>query len=137
MTGFVLDCSIAASWCFKDQATPQTDRLLDRARRDGAAVPALWSWEVANILTIALRRARITPSEANACLWLFALLPISIDAGSHARAWRETFQIAQAHKLTAYDAAYLELALRLNWELATRDAALIRAAGTLGVTVLP
>lgn len=137
MTAFVLDASIAISWCFAAQASPATDVLLARVRTDNAIVPALWWWEVSNVMTMAVRRNRISLNEAVARFSLLAALPISIDQEAQARAWRETFLMAEAHALTAYDAAYLELALRLGLELATRDADLARAASAVGVTVLP
>jgi len=135
--GMVLDSSIALSWCFEDEASPSTDALLDRLRDEGGLAPGLWSWEIANVLTFAVVRARITPAEAQARLTQLQLLPILIDPEAVDRAWRETFALAQAHKLTAYDAAYLELAVRSGLPLATKDSDLRAAAATIGVKVLP
>jgi len=137
MTGFVLDCSIAMSWCFEDEAAPETDALLERVRDDGAIVPALWHWEVANVLTSAVRRARISASDASARLALLAALPIVTDPDGPSRAWREAFLLAQTHTLTAYDAAYLELAVRGGLDLATKDTSLKQAALAIGVKVIP
>jgi predicted nucleic acid-binding protein len=129
----VIDASAAACWLFKDEATPATDDLLTRVQNSGGVVPALWNWEIANLLTAGIRRARLTVAEATGHLADLALLPIAIDAEAPARAWRETFLLAHAHKLTAYDAAYLELAQRTGLELASKDADLCAAASTLGV----
>jgi predicted nucleic acid-binding protein len=137
MTAFVLDCSIAMTWCFEDEASPDADRLLDRLRDDGAIVPMLWFWEVANVLNAAVRRGRLAPGEVPPRLRLLSALPIEVDAEGAARAWRETLMLAQAHGLTAYDAAYLELALRHGAELATLDKDLRAAASGLGVKVVP
>jgi predicted nucleic acid-binding protein len=76
---------------------------------------------------------RITAADARAYVADLAVLPIAIDIDASDRAWRETFLLAQAHNLTAYDAAYLELAQRTGLELASKDAALLAAAAALGV----
>ncbi|MGD9981490.1 MAG: type II toxin-antitoxin system VapC family toxin [Hyphomonadaceae bacterium] len=131
--GVVVDASAAACWIFKDEATPATDALLTRVRNTGGVVPALWNWEVANLLLSGIRRARISVADASGHLADLALLPIAIDAECAARAGRETFLLARAHNLTAYDAAYLELAQRTGLDLASKDAALCAVAAALGV----
>lgn len=137
MSALVLDCSVAIAWCFEDEASDAGDTLLERVRDDGALVPALWFWEVANVLTLAARRGRIGSGDVAARLALLTALPIRIDNEGVARAWRETALLAQAEALTVYDAAYLELALRLGAPLATLDAELQQAAVRVGVRVLP
>jgi predicted nucleic acid-binding protein len=77
LSTFVLDCSITMSWCFEDEASPQSDRLLDRLRDHGALVPALWFWEVANVLNAALRHGRVSAADVSARLRLLTALPIS------------------------------------------------------------
>jgi len=129
----VIDASAAACWIFKDEAGPATDGLLTRVRDSGGVAPALWNWEIANLIIAGVRRARLTMADASAHLADLALLPISIDAEATGRAWRETLILARAHDLTAYDAAYLELAQRSGLELASKDAALCAAAAALGV----
>ncbi len=79
MTAFVLDCSVTLAWCFADEATPETDALLDRLRQDGAIVPALWRWEVGNVLALAVRRGRLDQSAATDRLRLLDALPIALD----------------------------------------------------------
>ena len=125
------------SWCFEDEARPETDLLLEALRDRGAVVPPLWYWEVANVLNAAVRRGRIGASDVSARLSLLGSLPIAADEESTARAWRETRLLAEAHRLTVYDAAYLELAVRRGADLATTDAELRSAAAALGVTLLP
>jgi predicted nucleic acid-binding protein len=137
MTAFVLDCSVTMSWCFQDEARPETDALLERLRDDGAIVPQLWFWEVANVLNMAVRRKRINAAGASAQLGVLATLPIAPDPDGVAQAWRETLRLAQAEGLTVYDASYLELAMRIGADLATTDADLRAAAVRLGVTVVP
>jgi len=137
VSAFVLDCSVTLAWCFGDEASPETDALLDRLRQDGAVVPGLWRWEVGNVLALAVRRGRIDHSEATDRLRLLDALPIMFDTEGPGRAWRETFLLAQMHRVTVYDAAYLELALRTGADLATLDTDLIAAAGAAGVRVAP
>jgi predicted nucleic acid-binding protein len=136
LSTFVLDCSIAVAWCFEDEATPQTDALLDRLRDEGAAVPALWSLEVGNALLQAERRGRIPTARVTAFVDLLAGLPIEPEADTSRRALREVLALARAERLTTYDASYLELAGRRALPLATRDQALQRAAKRLGVPLL-
>lgn len=133
----VVDCSVAVSWCFEDEASEAADALLLRIRDDGAVVPSLWHLEIANVLIQAARRRRITPDDAGARLRLMAALPIATDAETATRAWRDTLALARTEGLTAYDAAYLELAIRRHLPLATRDKALAEAARRRGVEVLP
>ena len=137
MNAFVLDCSVAMAWCFEDEARPETDQLLDRVRDDGAIVPALWFWEVANVLGVALRRRRISEGDAAARLDLLSAMPVTVDEAGVARAWRETRMLALAQRLTVYDAAYLELASRRGADLASTDADLWAAAHRIGVPVIP
>lgn len=136
MTAFVLDSSVALAWCFADEASPASDRLLDRLQRDGAVVPALWPLEVANVLRMAERRRRIACSSSDRFVDLLARLPISIDEETAGRAMGDTLALARDRDLTVYDAAYLELARRLVLPLATRDLDLRKAARAERVALL-
>jgi predicted nucleic acid-binding protein len=133
----VLDASLALSWLFDDEATAETDRLLDRVRHEGAIVPALWRLELGNILLQAERRGRISRESIAERLMLIARLPISVDPETNARAWRDTLDIARSERLSAYDAAYLELALRRGAPLLTLDQELATAARCRGCDVHP
>jgi predicted nucleic acid-binding protein len=137
LSAFVLDCSIAIAWCFEDEATPETDALLDRLRDEGAAVPALWSLEVGNALLQAERHGRLSTAKVAAFVNLLAGLPIAIDGDTATRALREVLALARAEGLTTYDASYLELAGRRALPLATKDQTLHRAAQRVGVPLLP
>ena len=137
MTAFVLDCSIAVTWCFDDEASDEADALLDRLQEQGAAVPSLFPLELGNILALAERRGRIPASGLSPRLELLATLPIEVDPNTAAMALRETLTLARRHSLTTYDASYLELALRLGLPLASTDRALRQAASDEGVVVLP
>ena len=136
MTAFVLDCSIAVTWCFDDEASDEADALLDRLQEQGAAVPSLFPLELGNILALAERRGRIPASGLLPRLELIASLPIEVDPNTAAMALRETLTLARRHALTTYDASYLELALRKGAALATRDKALVLAAQRTGVMLL-
>jgi predicted nucleic acid-binding protein len=102
-----------------------------------AHVPALWLWETANVLVQAERRGRISPAAIRTYLGLLEGLPISLDQPSTATAWHDTLALARGHRLTSYDAAYLELALRRGLPLASRDKALQAAARLEGVPLMP
>lgn len=136
MSAFVLDASIALAWCFDDEASEETDRLAERLRDHGAFVPNLWHLELSNVLLQAERRGRITAADIAVRLRLLGQLPIETDTETHLRATRDTLALARPERLTAYDAAYLELAMRRGLPLASRDQDLRAAAKRLGVGVL-
>ena len=135
MSALVIDSSAALSWCFEDEATPESDLLFERVRNEGAVVPGLWHLEVANVLLQAEKRGRISPGDLAMRLELIAELPIATDTETATRAWREILALARAEGLTTYDAAYLELAMRRALPLQTKDGALIGAAERCRVTV--
>ena len=133
----VIDNSVALAWCFQDERTPALMAVLDRVEAGGAVAPQLWPLEASNALLVAERRGRISADDRTGLLRFLANLPITIDSETATQAWTGTAALAERHGLTAYDAAYLELALRLDLPLATRDRALVRAAEALGVEVSP
>lgn len=133
---FVLDCSIAMAWCFEDEATEFTDSLLERLAEGSAKVPSIWFLEVANVLAISERKGRTNQAKITQFLQLLGDLPISVDAKTGDKAFTDILTLARTHRLTSYDAAYLELALREGLPLATLDEGLIRVAGNLGVATL-
>ena len=137
MSGLALDCSIAVTWCFEDEASPETDALLERVRDEGALVPVLWHLEIGNLLLQAERRGRMASADAGLRLQLLGALPIATDDETSARAWREVLALAREQGLTTYDAAYLELATRRGLPLATKDRVLRDAARRVGVQLLP
>jgi predicted nucleic acid-binding protein len=130
---FVLDGSVAVAWYFKDEADPYADAVAACFPGERAVVPSVWPLEVANAVLMGERRKRST--EAQAAKWLAYLhsLPVTVDDETSARAWSDVLSLARAHKLSAYDAAYLELALRRGLPLATLDDKLKAAAQTVGV----
>jgi predicted nucleic acid-binding protein len=134
---FVLDVSVTMAWHFEDEATPPIWQLLDRLIDDGAVVPGLWPLEVANVLAAGERRGRSTPAKIGGFIEQLAHLPLAVDGETSKRALSEILALARGQKLTAYDASYLELAIRLGLPLATVDRELRAAAAALGVAVLP
>jgi predicted nucleic acid-binding protein len=112
VTGLVLDCSVAVTWCFEDETTPETDALLERVKNEGAMVPMLWQLEMGNVLLQAERRGRITRADVARRLELIGTLPITTDDETSFRALRDVLALARTENLTTYDAAYLELAMR-------------------------
>ena len=133
----VVDASIALAWCFEDEASAETDAIADEVRSHGAVVPELFHLEIANILLQAERKGRLTTAGVAARLHLLGELSITTDPETSRRAWHDELSLARAHRLTSYDAAYLELALRTGSGLATRDAALADAARALGIALRP
>ena len=132
----VLDVSVALAWCFEDEASTECDAIAERVGDEGAVVPALWHLELGNVLLQAERRGRIAMDDIHARLDLLRAMPIKIDTETAGRAWTDILLLAHSEMLTTYDAAYLELALRLRAPLATRDKQLIAAALKRGVVVL-
>ncbi|MHB8418988.1 MAG: type II toxin-antitoxin system VapC family toxin [Myxococcales bacterium] len=133
---FVLDSSVAIAWCFEDEASAATDAILDRLADETAVVPSLWHLEVANVLALGERKRRLTPARATEFVSLLQGLPIGVDAETPARALGAILDLARSGRLTAYDAAYLELCMRLGLPLASQDQALRQAARRLGVSLL-
>jgi predicted nucleic acid-binding protein len=120
----------------QDDATTAGDRVLERLADEAASVPAIWHLEIANVLALSERRGRITPANTSEFIALLETLVIVIDEETPSRALGRVLDLARAERLTAYDAAYLELAMRLAIPLASKDADLCDAAEHLGVGVL-
>lgn len=137
MTGFVLDCSIAVSWCFEDEASEVCDALLERVRDEGALVPSLWHLELGNVMIQAERRGRVMSADVTTRLELIGDLPIVTDGETPLRVLHEILALARAENLTTYDAAYLELAIRRGLPLATNDKRLRSAGKNTGVQIIP
>src|ERR1700712_1274356 len=117
----VIDASVALSWCFEDEATPETDAIAHEIARTGAFVPSLFHLEISNVLLQAERRGRISIADATQRLELISRLPLEVDLQTSSRATDQIMVLARAENLTVYDAAYLELAIRKALTLATKD----------------
>jgi predicted nucleic acid-binding protein len=132
----VLDSSATLAWVYGDETTEAIRHVFDLVCENGAWVPGLWKLEVANILEMGVRRGRHDAALRDSTLADLALLPISVDSETDRQAWGATLQLSGRHRLTLYDAAYLELALRRGLPLASLDAELRVAAQAEGVVVL-
>jgi predicted nucleic acid-binding protein len=133
IAALVLDASLTLAWRFTEQSTPATDMLAQQCAQASLHVPALWFQEVANILLMSERKFPQdvkTNAEFLQRLWA---LQIETDEEVSALCWSHIYPLAAQHRLTIYDATYLELALRLSLPLATLDKALIAAAAREGV----
>jgi predicted nucleic acid-binding protein len=131
---FVSDCSVALAWCFPDEKAPYPQSVLDSLTSAEAVVPSVWPLEVANALLVGERRKRCDRANVVAWIALLRALPIRVDDQTTAQAWGDTLGLARTHNLSVYDAAYLELALRLVLPLATLDGRLQTAAAAVGVS---
>lgn len=132
----VLDSSVTLAQVFSDETTEAIRQVFDQLSESGAWVPGLWRLEVANILEMGVRRGRHDAGFRDSTLADLALLPIQTDPETDRHAWSTTAHLAERHRLTLYDAAYLELALRRQLPLATLDRELRSAAKKEDVQLL-
>jgi predicted nucleic acid-binding protein len=133
---FVVDCSIAMTWLFHDEATPKTAALLNRLATETALVPTCWFIEITNVLAMAERKGRITPTQSDAFIADLCKLGIERDDEAADRAFTHLLALCRTHRLTSYDAIYLDLAIRRSLPLATLDEDLRKTAKKLHVGLL-
>lgn len=127
--GFIADASVGVAWAVPSQASDATDELLEQvAAGTPLVVPTLWPLEVANSLLVLLRRKRILAAERERALDALGRLPRVLDDEGCRLAFGRISALAAEHGLTVYDAAYLELAIRRNLPLASRNETLCQAA---------
>jgi len=134
---FVLDNSVTMRWFFGDgkrQELAYAGQVLDAMKQDIALVPVTWELELANVIARAEAKALVTEARSGAFLAMLAGVDIEVDTATFAHALSGTLQLARRFSLSAYDASYLELALRLGIPLATLDGDLHKAAQKAGVT---
>ena len=132
----VLDISAALAWIYDDETTDSIRLIFNAVAEQGAFVPSLWRLEIANSLTVAVRRGRIGHEFRRAALADLGDLDIIVDAQTDSRAWNATLEFADRFLLTVYDAAYVELAERRALPLATLDRDMQRAGSRLGLKLL-
>jgi predicted nucleic acid-binding protein len=132
----VLDSSAALAWIYDDEATEPIRRVFTEVAEQGAFVPSLWRLEIANSLTVAVRRGRIDHEFRRAALADLGDLDIIVDAQTDSRAWNAALELADRFLLTLSDAAYVELAQRRALPLATLDRDMQRAGAQLGLSLL-
>jgi predicted nucleic acid-binding protein len=138
VTRFVLDASTVLTWCFPDEKAQNAEGISERiAGGETAVVPAFWRHEILNALLVGERRKRLTPELTQAFIADLNRLPVGVDDGATQDVVFNTTQtLCRKHGLTTYDAAYLEIAIRGAYPLATTDEDLRRAAEAEGVQVL-
>lgn len=137
MTQFVLDASIVLTWCFPDEEAQKAEKISERiALGDKPTVPAFWRHEVLNALFVGEKRKRITNELIRTFVEDLERLPTEVDSPSAETVFHSTHDLCRKHALTAYDAAYLELAMRHQIALATADGALERAARAEDIEII-
>lgn len=131
----VLDGSVALAWLFHDEKNAYADKIIGKLPHLVFCVPRLWHLEISNVLLISERRGRCSAADSAQWFTFLRQLPILVDGETELRAWSDGAALARQHQLTAYDAAYLELAIRTGHPLATLDAKLESAAQAIGVSL--
>jgi predicted nucleic acid-binding protein len=138
LTRFVVDASVALCWYFPKKKTMYTEAVFDRlAGGDEAFAPALWPLEMVNGLVVAARQKAISLVQLETFIADLKDLPVSIDFGGVGRSYSSIVRLCRKHQLSAYDAAYLDLALVEGLSIATLDKNLRIAASNAGVELLP
>lgn len=133
--GLVIDASVSGGWLFGDEVSAYADAVLSTVTDTGAMAPCLWPYEIANMLAQAERRGRMTVDEVSqAARWIEALR-VEVEPAHPTRALPVLTRTAREHGLSAYDASYLDLAVRTRSSLATLDATLRQAAARAGVPI--
>lgn len=127
---------MALAWLFEDESEPHAEFVLGALPGNRILVPGHWFLEVANALLTAERRGRIEPADVQRAIALLEGLPIDVDARTSQASMRDVLAIAARHRLTSYDAAYLELCMREALPLATLDRDLLAASTAVGVAIL-
>lgn len=125
---FVIDTSVVMSWCFMDERNQYADVILDLLEAATAFAPSIWPLEVGNVLLVAERRKRLSEADSVRFITLLSELPIIIEQEPPERMIHEILALAREHKLSSYDASYLDLAMRKGLSIATIDKNLIAAA---------
>ena len=130
---FVLDASIALSWCFEDERSRYSEAVLDALKTNTASVPALWPLEVANGLLMGERRGRLTAQSSVQFMAKLCQLPVQVEGPLDIGSAEKLLSMGRSQQLTAYDALYLSLAMEKGWPLATDDRKLKHACQDVGV----
>ena len=132
----VIDNSVVMTWCFEDEANDYADSVLDKLAETTAMVPSIWALEVVNVLLTAERRKRLKQADSIRFMTLLSQLPIVVDHDRPEKMMKDLLVLGRSTGLSSYDAAYLELAMRNDFPLATLDKKLAEAARLVDVTLL-
>jgi len=133
---FVIDNSVVMTWCFKDEASQYADDILDILEHCTAIVPSIWPLEIGNVLLVAERAKRLSEADSIRFIALLSELPIIVDQEPPERMIKEILALAREHKLSTYDASYLDLAMKKGIPIATLDNNLITAARRSDVSIM-
>jgi predicted nucleic acid-binding protein len=137
VTPFVLDASVALSWFFDDEFSPYSDSIAEIMPQSQAVVPIIWPLEMANGFLTGFRRERLEETKVAALIGALGRLRIDIDNGIAPESLAQaTLTLGIAHRVSAYDASYLEVAMRRGLPLATQDERLRRAANAAGIDIM-
>ncbi|HKM90605.1 MAG TPA: type II toxin-antitoxin system VapC family toxin [Candidatus Acidoferrales bacterium] len=131
----VIDASVALAWCFPDEDSDYADGVLAALEGRAIVVPALWPIEVTNAVLVAERRKRIRPLEIRRFVELLDNLSVSVDSRSVTECVNNVLPLAREYGLSAYDAAYLDVAMQRGAPLATLDGRLQRAGREVGIEI--
>ncbi len=135
MNGVVIDASVALAWCFPDEASQYADAVLVALEGLTVLVPAIWPLEITNALLVGGRRKRIKQPEVRRFVELLKVLSIVEDTQPAGDTISSVLPLAREYDLSAYDAAYLDVAVRHEIPLATLDAALQKAVRAAGIRI--
>lgn len=135
---FVLDASVTLSWLLADGKAVDkayAQKVLDRLKRIDvtAVVPAIWPYEITNVIARAEARAFVSEFQSEAFVELLSELDIDLEIGLPDKAFTDVLQLARRYRLSAYDASYLDVALKQGLPLATLDVELQKAAKKAGI----
>jgi predicted nucleic acid-binding protein len=134
---FVVDASVVLTWCFPDENSPYATRVAAMfGGGDSAVVPSFWPHEVLNALLVGEKRKRISHALIQTFLADLAILPVELESVNTEDVFRRVQDLSRRHGLTAYDAAYLDLAATSGFPLATLDEALLRACKQVGIALV-
>ncbi len=133
---FVIDNSVVMAWCFKDETSLYADTILDSLEKAIAFVPLIWPLEVGNVLLVAERKKRLSEADSTRFIALLSELPIIIEQEAPERMIKEILAVAREHKLSSYDASYLDLAMKKGLPIATLDKNLLAAAKRSQVPII-
>jgi predicted nucleic acid-binding protein len=132
---FVLDCSVALAWYFPDENDTYANSVLDGLEVDRAVTPTVWTLEFLNAFLVAERRGRISAHHTAQCLAEVSVLPVEQVLWEPDGTSGRVMDLGRRLNLSAYDACYLELAMRLGLPIATLDERLKSAAAQAGVDI--
>ena len=133
MKGIVIDAPVALAWCFPDEVSDYAETVLLALEKRAAMVPAIWASEITNALLVGERRNRLRRPEVLRFVELLKSMEIFQDVQPVTDTINHVFPLAQEYRLSAYDAAYLDVAVRRQIPLATLDSNLRKAALAAGI----